>query len=115
MNVLVIVDGGLVETLQASTLVRSLRGGLEGAEVTVACPPAAAAVASAIPGVVSTLALRCLEPGGANPDSLLRGWLALRRRRFHAVAVCSSGSPLGAFLAFFAGIPRRAGVASGIS
>jgi ADP-heptose:LPS heptosyltransferase len=115
MNVLVIVDGGLVETLQASPLVRSIRGGLEGAAVTVACPPAAASVASSMPGVVETLALACLAPGAANPDSLARGWLALRRRRFHVVAVCSSGSPVGAFLAFFSGIPRRAGVASGVS
>ena len=46
MNVLVIVDGGLVETLQASPLVRSLAGGLDGARVTVACPPVAAALAA---------------------------------------------------------------------
>jgi len=113
MNLVVIVDGGLVETLQASPLVRSLvAGGLEGVQVTVACPPAAAPLAAQIPGVVEALAVRALEPRGANPDTLLRGWLALRRRRFHAAAVCASGAA-APLLAFFAGIPRRAGVASG--
>jgi heptosyltransferase II len=113
MNVVVIVDGGMVETLQASALVRSLvAGGLEGVQVTVACPPAAAPLAAQIPGVVEALAMQALVPGGANPDSLLRGWLALRRRRFHAAAVCASGAVAPA-LAFFAGVPRRAGVASG--
>lgn len=112
MNVLVIVDGGLVETLQASALVRSLATGLEGAQVSVACPPAAAPLAAQVPGVVEALAVEALAPGGANPDTLLRGWLALRRRRFHAAAVCATGRSAAA-LAFFAGIPRRAGVASG--
>jgi len=113
MNVLVIVEGGLVETLQASPLVRSLAA-LEGAQVSIACPPAAVEVAAQIPGVVEALGLAALAPRGATPDSLLRGWLALRRRRFHAAAVCASGSAAPA-LAFFAGIPRRAGVASGVA
>jgi ADP-heptose:LPS heptosyltransferase len=114
MNVLVIVDGGVIETLQASPLVGSLVAGLDGVEVTIACPPAAAAVANQVPGVVEALGLGALAPGGASPDSLLRDWLALRRRRFHAAAVCAS-TPTAAALAFFAGIPRRAGVASGVA
>jgi ADP-heptose:LPS heptosyltransferase len=114
MNLLLIVDGGLVETLQASPLLRSLAAGLQDARVTVACPAVAAPVAAGMPRVVEALALPALEHGGANPESLLRGWLALRRRRFDAVVVCSDGlvAPL---LAYFAGIPRRAGVASGLA
>jgi heptosyltransferase-2 len=114
MNVLVIVDGGLVETLQASALIRSMVTGLDDVQVTVACPPAAAALAAQVPGVVETLAMKALEPGGASLDSLWRGWLALRRRRFHAAAVCADGG-VAAALVFFAGIPRRAGVASGVA
>jgi ADP-heptose:LPS heptosyltransferase len=114
MNVLVIVDGGLVEMLQASPLVRSLAGELEGARVTVACAPVAAPVAAQMPGVVEALAMEALAPGGANPSTLFRAWLGLRRRRFHAAAVCATGG-VGPALAFFAGIPRRAGVASGVA
>ncbi len=114
MNVVVLVDGGLVETLQASPLVRSIVSGIEGSRVSVACPRAAAPLAAQVPGVVEALGLRALEPGGANPDSLLRGWLALRRRRFHAAVVCATGLAAPA-LAYFAGVPRRAGVASGMA
>ncbi|HXA28957.1 MAG TPA: glycosyltransferase family 9 protein [Candidatus Angelobacter sp.] len=114
MNVLVIVDGGLVETLQASPLVRSLATGLEAARVTVACAPVAAPIAAQMPGVVEALGLEALAPDGVNPGSLLRGWLALRRRRFHAAAVCAIGGAAPT-LAFFTGIPRRAGVASGVA
>jgi ADP-heptose:LPS heptosyltransferase len=112
MNVLVVVDGGLVEVLQASPLVRSLATGIEGAAVSVACPPDAAAVAAQLSGVTETLALGALEPGGASPGPVLRSLLALRRRRFHAAAVCSTRG-LPAALAYFSGIPRRAGLASG--
>ncbi len=114
MNVVVLVEGGLVETLQATPLVRSIVSGIEGSRVTVACPRSAAPLAAQVPGVVEALGLRALEPGGANPDSLLRGWLALRRRRFHAAVVCSTGLAAPA-LAYFAGVPRRAGVASGMA
>jgi ADP-heptose:LPS heptosyltransferase len=64
--------------------------------------------------VAETLAMRALEPRGASPDAVVRAWVALRRRRFHAAAVCA-GSPVAPLLAYFAGIPRRAGVASGPS
>ncbi len=112
MNVLLLVDGGLVEVLQASPLLRSLVAGLDGADATVACAPAAAPVAAQIPGVTEALALPALAPHGATPGNVLRAWGALRRRRFHAAAVCSE-HPLGALLAYFAGIPRRAGLATG--
>jgi ADP-heptose:LPS heptosyltransferase len=112
MNLLVIVDGGLVETLQASALLRSLAAGLEDARITVACPRGSAAMAAGMPNVVEALGMRALEPGEANLGALLRGWLELRRRRFHAAAVCSNGMA-GPLLAYFAGIPRRAGVATG--
>jgi ADP-heptose:LPS heptosyltransferase len=114
MNVLLIVDGGLVEVLQASPLLRSLVASLEGVQVTVACAPVAAPVAAQMPGVTEAVATRALAPGGASPESLLRAWTALRRRRFHAAAICSTGM-VAPLLAYFAGVPRRAGVASGMA
>src|SRR5258708_39505813 len=58
--------------------------------------------------------MEALAPGEANPSTLFGAWLGLRRRRFHAAAVCATGG-VGPALAFFAGIPRRAGIASGVA
>jgi ADP-heptose:LPS heptosyltransferase len=113
MNVLLLVDGGPVEVLQASPLLRSLVAGLDAASVTVACAPLAAPVAAQIPGVAEAVALPALAPGGATPGNVLRAWTALRKRRFHAAAVCAE-HPVGALLAYFTGIPRRAGLADGV-
>jgi ADP-heptose:LPS heptosyltransferase len=112
MDILVVVDGGLVETLQATPLVRSLAAGIDGVRVTVACPPSAVEVAAHIPGVAEVISLGALEPRSGGPRALLRAFRALRGRRFHAAAVCCS-RPLAAALVYFAGVPIRAGLAMG--
>jgi ADP-heptose:LPS heptosyltransferase len=112
MEILVVVDGGLVETLQATPLVRSLAAGIDGVRVTVACPPGAAELAAHIPGVVEVIALRALSPHAPSLGELARAFRALRGRRFHAAAVCCS-RPLAAALVYFAGVPIRVGLAMG--
>ena len=97
MEILVVVDGGLVETLQASPLLRSLAAGLDGVRLTVACPPGAAELIAHVPGVAEVLSLRALGPGTPRLGELARAFRALRRRRFHAAAVCCS-QPAGKFL-----------------
>jgi ADP-heptose:LPS heptosyltransferase len=113
MDVLVVAGGGLVETLQASPLLRSLHAGLPDARLTLACPPGAATMASHLPGVSDVLPLDVLGTGGERAGAFLRGALALRRRRFHAAAVCAG--PVGALLVYVAGIPLRVGLAEGMS
>ena len=112
MEILVVVDGGLVETLQATPLIRSLVAGIEGVRVTVACPPSAVDLAAHIPGVVEVISLRALTPPTPGLAELGRAWRALRRRRFHAAAVCCA-RPLAAALVYFAGIQVRVGLAMG--
>jgi ADP-heptose:LPS heptosyltransferase len=114
MDILVVVDGGIVETLQASPLLRSLVAGVDGVRITVACPAVAAEVAANIPGVTEVLALRALEPGSPRLGDLARAYRALRRRRFNAAAVCCTRARAAA-LVYFAGVPIRAGLASGAS
>ncbi len=114
MDVLVVVDGGLVEALQASPLVRSLVAGLDGARITVACPPAAAEVVGHVPGVAEVLPLRVLDPASPRLGDLVAAFRALRRRRFTAAVVCCSRS-IAAPLAYFAGVAVRAGLAGGRS
>ena len=114
MDILVVVDGGLVETMQASPLLRSLAAGLDGATVTVACPPHAAELAAHLPGVGDVVPLGALGAAAPRVSDLWRAWLALRRRRFSAAAVCCT-RPVAAALVYFAGVPIRAGLASGAS
>jgi ADP-heptose:LPS heptosyltransferase len=58
------------------------------------------------------LPLEALAPGAVGLAAAVRTVLALRRRRLHAAAVCSDTARAAA-LAYFAGVPRRAGLASG--
>jgi heptosyltransferase II len=114
MDVLVVVEGGLVETLQAAPLLRSLSAGGDPVRVTLACPPAAAALLGGghLPGVGEVLPLDALATGGRSLGAAAHAVLALRRRRFHAAAVCADGL-LAAALTYLAGVPRRAGLGRG--
>jgi len=112
MDVLVVVDGGLVETLQAAPLVRSLAAGGDAVRITLACPPAAAALVGHLPGVAEVVPLDVLAADGRGLAATLHGVLELRRRRVHAAAVCADGVAAAA-LVYLAGIPRRAGLAHG--
>ncbi len=114
MEIVVVIDGGLVETLQASPLLRSLATGLDGVRLTVACPPGAAELAAHVPGVAEVMAFRALGPASPRIGEVARAWRALRRRRFHAAAICST-RPVGAALVYFSGIPVRVGLATGPS
>jgi ADP-heptose:LPS heptosyltransferase len=114
MDVLVVVDGGLVETLQASPLLRSLSAGGDDVRITLACPPAAASIAAHLPGVAETLPLQALSAEGYGVADLVRAWAALRRRRLNAAVLCAT-RPTATALAFFTGVPRRAGLAAGLT
>src|SRR4051812_4034601 len=60
VNVLVVVSGGLTETLQATPLLRTLRAGLPEAHITLAAPSRAQQLAGGLPAVDATLCLRSL-------------------------------------------------------
>ncbi len=112
MNVLVVVSGGLTETLQATPLLRTLRAGLPEAHITLAAPSRAKQLADGLPAVDATLCLRSLShrpPLGSG----LAAWVALRRRRFDVAIVCSPRLRDCASV-YMLGVPRRLGVANGL-
>jgi heptosyltransferase-2 len=111
MRVLVLVEGRLVETLQASPLVRTLANGIGGVEVTLACSPMAAEVARALEGVDHVIPLRGLDPDGT-PLDWVSAWAAVRRRRFDVAVICGTRAGVR-LLAYLAGLPRRVGQSGG--
>lgn len=113
MKILVLVPGGLVEPLQASPLIASVRAGIPSATVTLACAGPATEIASHIPGVDTVLPIGQLGTHRGVATGFA-AWMALRRRRFDAALVCgTSGS--ARMLAFTAGIPTRVGPGGGFS
>ncbi len=108
MNIVVLVAGGLTETLQAAPLLRSLRAGAPSAHITVATPSRAGDVATRLPVADAVVALRALDHL-PTPGSWLRAWVQLRRRRVDVVVVCSPRRR-DAALAYAIGAPRRVGV-----
>jgi heptosyltransferase-3 len=113
MRVLLLVPGRLVETLQASGLIRTLGAAAAQVEVTVACAPMALDVARALEGVQEVLPLQALDPS-ASPLAWVAAWAAVRRARFEAAVVCGH-SPAARLLAYLAGIPLRSGPGGGLS
>jgi heptosyltransferase-3 len=113
MRALVLVPGRLVETLQASSLIATLGAAEPKVEVTVACAPTAAGVARAMQGVAQVLPLRALDPS-ATPFCWPAAWARVRRGRFEAAVVCGH-SAAARFLAYFGGVPLRAGPGGGLS
>jgi ADP-heptose:LPS heptosyltransferase len=110
VDIAVVVNGGMAETLQATPLLRTLRAGYPTARIALICPSTAVDVADGIPPVdqvVPLAGLRGHRTGG------LRLWATLRGLRLDAVFLCTSGS-LPATAAYFAGIPQRSGVGGGI-
>ena len=108
MNVVVVVSGGLVETLQAGPLVSALASAT-GVPVPLACPASAASVAHDLTGVGEVLSITGLAHG--------RGgglWAELRRRRVDVAMVCSSSTSIR-LAVYLAGVPRRVGIAGGAS
>lgn len=112
MRVLLLIPGRLVETLQASGLIRTLAAEPD-LELTVVCAPMAVAVARALEGVAEVLPLPALDPA-ASPLAWMAAWATVRRGRFEAAVICGE-SPAARLLAYFAGIPLRAGPGGGLS
>jgi ADP-heptose:LPS heptosyltransferase len=115
VETVVVVRGGLAETLQAGALVRTLGDGSTGMRVTLACPSGnGAELARGLSGVDEVLALDALR--GADPEvaAIWPALVALRRRPLRCAMVCS---PSGAdvLLVYAAGIARRVGLARGVA
>jgi ADP-heptose:LPS heptosyltransferase len=113
MNIVVVVAGGISETLQATPLLRTLRAGEPSAQITLICPLSAQGIAAGVPAVDAVVALRALE-GTPRPGAAAKTWWELRRRRVDAVLLCSNRASLR-LAAFLAGVPERFGPGGGIS
>lgn len=111
MNIAVIVDGGLTETLQATPLLRTLRAGLPRSRIVLVCPSTAVDVAECVPPVDRVLGLAGLRGARGGGVAL---WSALRRMRLDTVVLCSTavGPAVSAYLA---GIPTRLGIRHGLN
>ncbi len=109
MNVLVIVSGGLGETLQAAPLLRNLRAGLPEAHIALAAPQQAAELDGHLPAVDEIICFVGLEVR-APARGMVRTWTRLRRQRFDIAILCSRRRR-DSLLAYTLGIPRRLGVA----
>jgi ADP-heptose:LPS heptosyltransferase len=109
----VVVAGGISETLQATPLLRTLRAGEPSAQITLICPLSAQAIAEGVPPVDEVVAERALE-GIPGIGSAARTWWEMRRRRVDAVLLCSNRASLR-LAAFLAGVPERFGPGGGLS
>jgi lipopolysaccharide heptosyltransferase II len=110
VDIAVVVNGGVAETLQSTPLLRTLRAGFPSARIVLLCPSTAADLAEGIPPVdlvIPLAGLRGTRGGG------IRLWLTLRGLRLDAVFLCTSGAGPTAS-AYFAGIAQRSGVGGGV-
>jgi ADP-heptose:LPS heptosyltransferase len=110
VDIAVVVNGGMAETLQSTPLLRTLRAGFPTARIVLVCPSTAADLADGIPPVdrvIPLAGLRGTRAGG------VRLWLTLRGLRLDAVFLCTSGAGPTAS-AYFAGVSQRSGVGGGM-
>jgi heptosyltransferase II len=110
VDIAVVVNGGVAETLQATPLLRTLRAGLPTARIVLVCPSSASDLADGIPPVDQVIPLAGLR--GARAGGI-RLWLTLRGLRLDAVFLCTSGGGPAAS-AYFAGVAQRSGVGGGM-
>lgn len=112
MNIVVVVAGGLTEMLQAAPLTTALSG-VTGGPLLVIGSPTAAELSPGLTGTHEFVTVRGLasHPG---PLGLSRLWWELRRRRLDVAVVCSHAAGVRAAV-YEAGVPRRIGVAGGLS
>jgi ADP-heptose:LPS heptosyltransferase len=106
VNIVVVVSGGLTETLQAAPLIAALSS-VTGEPLMIACAPAAGEICSGLAGADEVLAV----PGlGAHPAPFgaARLWWELRCRRVDVVLLCSEAASVRA-AAYAAAVPRRIG------
>jgi ADP-heptose:LPS heptosyltransferase len=109
VDIAVVVNGGIAETLQSTPLLRTLRAGYPTARIALVCPSTAVDLADGIPPVDQVVPLPGLRGRGTGG---LRLWATLRSMRLDSVFLCTSGASAKA-AAYFAGIPQRCGVGGG--
>ena len=111
VDIAVVVNGGMAETLQSTPLLRTLRAGLPDRPDRPRLPVDGRRPRrrhpTGRPGHPPRRAPRAGARGG------LRLWSTLRSLRLDAVFLCTSGAA-PATAAYFAGIPQRSGVGGGI-
>jgi ADP-heptose:LPS heptosyltransferase len=112
VNIAVIVEGGLVEVLQATPLLRTIAAGADAPCITLIGPPVATGLEGALPGVDAIVALRGLDGTKAAPFALAAAWREIRLRRFDTAVMCS-GRRLTRLLLYLTGVPRRIGSGGG--
>jgi len=112
VNVVVVVCGGLTETLQAAPLVAAVSAGIDDPLLVIG-PPVATDIAQGLRGADHYLPVRGL---GTRPTALglARLWRELRGRRLDVALVCTDVASARAAV-YAAGIPRRVGCTSGLS
>jgi ADP-heptose:LPS heptosyltransferase len=109
MNVVAVVDGGLVEALQALPLIAWLRASGHGPLTLATSRAAAAGLEGYLPDVDEVVVL---ASAGGPARGIATDIVALRRRRLDAAAVCSAQSR-HRLLAYAAGCARRVGLTGG--
>ncbi|MEO8897520.1 MAG: glycosyltransferase family 9 protein [Candidatus Dormibacter sp.] len=112
MNTVVVVSGGLTETLQAAPLIAGLAEATDD-PVLVACPATAADAARDLAGAGEVVPVPGLAQG-ATFLRLGRLWFELRRRRLDVAVVCSDSAAVRATV-YAAAVPRRLGCRGGVS
>lgn len=113
MKIGVVVQGGLVETLQATPLLTSVRADHPEATTTFVCPSAAEQLAPGLPLATETVFLHCLDDQ-PHFGAIFRLWFWLRQQRFDVIFLCGDSSRLVS-AAYGAGIPTRIGLSSRIA
>src|SRR5580700_6222745 len=89
VDIAVVVNGGIAETLQSTPLLRTLRAGFPTARIALICPSTAVDIADGIPPVDRVIPLGQLR--GSRTGGI-RLWLTLRGLRLDAVFLCTSGA-----------------------
>jgi ADP-heptose:LPS heptosyltransferase len=110
VNVVVVVSGGLAETLKAAPLLRAMASAPSGPP-TVVCAPDGADLVRAMGGIGEVVTVAALGGQGGLPGQL---WSALRFRRVDVAVVCSERLGVRAAV-FTAAVPRRVGCRAGFS
>ena len=111
MNTLVLVAGGLVETLQATPLLRTLGHSDALGQVVLAAPPVALQLGDALADAHEVVALEALSPHSSSA-AVMPAYLALRARRLDAALICSARGR-DRLLVYATGVARRAAVSGG--
>src|SRR5579862_9086732 len=86
VDIAVVVNGGMVETLQATPLLRTLRAGYPTARIALICPSTAVELADGIPPVDLVIPLAGLRGGHTGGLHL---WSTLRGLRLDSVFLCT--------------------------